>query len=75
MRTRKAVQFMFLKTHSSELIIEQLRYAGVLSVQKEDGDGYVLRINCPSRLVNDDHWAESNQERMSTFGINAVVVK
>jgi hypothetical protein len=59
---------------SAGLLIEQLRYAGLVKVIKEteieSGTAYMLEINCPKGL-NDLVWAQQNAERMRSFGINA----
>jgi hypothetical protein len=64
---------------TSGLLIEQLRYAGLLKVVREteidNHDGtystaYMLEVNCPHGL-DDEVWARQNAERMRSFGINA----
>jgi len=76
-----AVQFMFLSgdnIHGAGLLIEQLRYAGKLSVVRENvvetGTWYVLQIR-PPHGYNDVRWAQQNVERMQSFGINAEIVR
>ena len=74
---KKAIQFIWLKNEerrdSSGLLIEQLRYAGLLSVIADMDTHYVLQAYCPTGLLS-DVWAQQNSERMRSFGINAVDV-
>lgn len=77
------VQFQFHDTqnggHSAGLLIEQLRYAGVVTVvrQTDDADGngtwYVLRLHCPAGTGSPAVWADQNAARMQSFGLNAEV--
>jgi hypothetical protein len=61
------------RTSDVEMLIEQLRYAGVLSIVKHDTDAGNMVIEIyPPREVNADIWAEMNAGRMKSFGINAV---
>jgi len=50
------------------LLLEQLRYAGVIKLHKE----YFFDIAAPQGVTDSTLWASSNAERMSSFGINAV---
>jgi hypothetical protein len=54
--------------------IECLRYAGLLSVQRDDETGMCIDLHCPARgAVRDTQvWAQKNAERISSFGLNAV---
>lgn len=77
--SRKAVQFLWLKSeahgHTAELLIEQLRYMGVVSIVTESDESYVLQIQEPRGVEAGGLWADQNAERMQSFGINARVVK
>ncbi len=80
---RKAVQFMWLKTplaaglrsDASAQLIEQLRYAGTISIVHETDEHYVLKLYEPHDVEAGGAWAEQNAARMQSFGINATVVK
>lgn len=89
MRARRyAVQFLYRVSDNSRglsTLIEQLRYAGLLSIIKETdyenpdptGSDYgvngVYRLHAPAG-VDTKVWAEQNAARMKTFSINAEVV-
>ena len=51
--------------------IECLRYAGLLSVQRDDESGMCIDLHCPSAAYDSQVWAQRNAERSKTFGINA----
>lgn len=77
---RKAIQLQWLKAedprgHSADLLIEQLRYMGLVSIISESEDGYMLQVQEPRGVEAGGCWADQNAERMRSFGINAVVVK
>jgi hypothetical protein len=55
-----------------DVLIECLRYAGVLSVVSQTDKSTMIRIHCPKGLVSEP-WAKMNAERMRTFGYNAEV--
>lgn len=62
------------ETHVA-MLIEQLRYAGIVSIVKEDTvDGmdttYMLELRAP-KGVDARVWADQNARRMQSFGINA----
>jgi hypothetical protein len=73
---KRAVIFMHITKDrdSAGLLIEQLRYAGIVKIVTESeidsGTSYMLEINCPHGL-NDRVWAKQNADRMKSFGINA----
>jgi len=72
-----AVQFLFPAdgpNGRAGLLIEQLRYMRLLSVVRDNDNGYVLRVPAPA-FANADIWATRNAERMRSFGLNAEVVK
>lgn len=76
------VQFMWLAKDMSQtgMFIEQLRYAGLLTVVRETeaenqvDTWFVCQMRAPKGL-NAAVWAQQNAERMQSFGINAAVVK
>lgn len=47
-------------------LAECLRYAGVVRVS-----GFLIHILPPKGVSNQKQWAESNAERMATFGLKA----
>lgn len=58
------------------ILIESLRYAGVIKVEEnEPQTARIFYIYPPVGIVKaaHQHWAESNVARMKTFGINASV--
>lgn len=63
---------------NSGLLIEQLRYAGLVKVIKEDatehGPVFMLELNAPKGYDSEGGrvWAKQNADRMRSFGINAV---
>lgn len=80
MKHRHAVQFQIVVSDNDKatgLLIEQLRYAGIVSVMRESDElearTYILKITSP-RGLNDKVWTQCNVERMQSFGINAVQV-
>lgn len=52
-------------------LIECLRYAGVVTVHRDNNEGMCFDIHCPHGLM-DRPWAEMNAERMRSFTYNAV---
>lgn len=60
--------------HTSGLLIEQLRYCGLVSVVKQTENltntTYILEIPAP-RGVDKRVWADQNALRMKSFGLNA----
>lgn len=58
------------------LWIEQLRYAGMARIHRDDDDGMCFDLYPPARYTNsreqERQWADSNSARMQSFGINAV---
>ena len=79
-KRHKAIQFQHIArdSDSAGLLIEQLRYAGLVNVvsEKEIEDGrvaYLLKIQAPHDL-NESVWIDHNVNRMKSFGINAVEV-
>ena len=59
-------------TPATRLLIESLRYAGLVEVHRADNDGVCFDLICPHGL-DDKVWAKANAERMQSFGYNAVV--
>ena len=53
------------------MLIEQLRYAGVLSAETADDMNYKLTIHCPKAVNRPEVWAQSNADRMRSFGLKA----
>jgi len=66
-------------THPNDLLageipghwLECFRYAGLVTVHKDEKDRTVFDIHAP-RSVDDNTWASMNAKRMRSFGINAV---
>lgn len=64
---------------ASGLLVEQLRYAGLVRVVKESHDDeheqtvYMLEVKAPRGITGDGVrvWAEQNASRMKSFGFNA----
>lgn len=55
-------------------LLDCLRYAGLVSVHKDNEEGQCFDIHCPRSWQNDSYkWAEMNSHRMASFGYNAVV--
>lgn len=54
---------------TKDLLLEQLRYAGVINVQGED-----ITIYPPAKVVA-KIWAEQNIGRMASFGIKNVKIE
>lgn len=79
MKRKRCVLFQWTvpdhNTGSVGMLIEQLRYAGLVKVVKEtdneNGRAFVLEINAP-KGYDDRAWAHQNVNRMKSFGINAV---
>ena len=57
--------------HAAGLLIEQLRYAGVVS-NVEGENEFTISPRPPGESW---HWAEQNRDRMASFGIKAEIVK
>lgn len=53
-------------------LLEQFRYAGLITVHREDEQGMCFDMKCPHGIV-DKVWAEQNAKRMQSFWYNAVV--
>jgi hypothetical protein len=53
--------------------IEQLRYAGVVRVHRNDDDGMCIDIFAPAGITDEVGWARRNAERMQSHHWNAVV--
>ena len=76
-KTRYAVQFEFAVKDGDQcgLLIEQLRYAHLLTVVSTrdlvDGEVYTLRMACPVRGLDEQTWANQTAERMRSFGLRA----
>ena len=58
-------------TDQVRLFLEQLRYAGIVKICKDDELRMVIDLYAPKGVIADS-WAESNANRMRSFGINAV---
>ena len=57
------------------MLVEQLRYAGLVGSIKEDDDEKVLEfIIYPPSGVNEKVWAEQNVARMRSFMIKAEAI-
>jgi hypothetical protein len=57
------------------LILEQLRYAGIISKPETDDQGVTtIKIYSPTG-VRPAVWADMNSRRMQSFGLHAVVEK
>ena len=54
-------------TINGELLIEQLRYAGVIQMPTSNGEYRYIEVSGP-----DEEWARRNVTRMQTFGIRAI---
>lgn len=54
---------------TKNLLLEQLRYAGVINIEGEDITIY------PPTKVDVKNWVEQNKGRMASFGIMNVVVE
>lgn len=52
-------------------LLEQLRYAGIVTIHRDNEDGVCFDLHCPSGL-DDKQWAKMNAERMRSFTYNAV---
>jgi hypothetical protein len=76
MRDHWCVQFLWLKVdseHSASLLIEQLRYAQLVSVIKEDENHFILRMFPPKGIREEYTWAFQTSNRMKSFGLNAEI--
>lgn len=58
-------------TDELRLFIEQLRYAGIVTIHRDNEEGMCFDLHCPAGLV-DKSWAEQNADRMRSFTYNAV---
>lgn len=75
------VQFAFPSTATPKdrdtgLLLEQLRYAGLLVYCQKPlaaGEGYIIAFPAP-KGVDQDYWCAQQRDRMKTFGIKAEVV-
>lgn len=89
MKTKHKVRFDIKVTDGSDmgLLLEQLRYAGILRIvaTREDvyhgtvrdvhhGEISTIEIGCPYKISDEKQWAEANAERMRSFGIPANTV-
>jgi hypothetical protein len=78
MAKRKLVVRVVLPDGMNELtpelimFLEQLRYAGLVEVHRNDADGVCFDLLCPHGL-NDEVWARQNAEHMQSYTYNAVV--
>lgn len=59
------------RTHGFGEFLEQLRYAGIVTLHETREDKYIFDIHCPSGRET-EMWASMNAERMQSFGYNAV---
>lgn len=57
--------------HTLKEFMENLRYAGVLRIHRDDPSGMCFDI-MPPIGVDSGTWAEMNAKRMRSFGYNAV---
>jgi len=65
------------------LLIEQLRYAGVIRVgphrkttmNDRPYTEYTFDLLPPAHVRNDQQWALSNAERMRSFGISVIAIR
>jgi hypothetical protein len=60
-----------LATRLEGPFLECLRYAGLVRVHEGDGR-QCFDLRAPAGVSNTKQWAESNAQRMATFGFNAV---
>lgn len=51
--------------------LECLRYAGIVTVHRDNEEGQVFDIHSPFG-AGDKAWSEMNAQRMQSFGYNAV---
>lgn len=52
-------------------LLEQFRYAGLITVHRDNDEGICFDLHCPHGLVS-ENWAKQNAERMRSFQYNAV---
>ncbi len=52
-------------------LLECLRYAGIVTIHRDNEEGVCFDLHCPAGLV-DGPWAQMNAERMRSFTYNAV---
>lgn len=57
--------------HNLKEFIEQLRYAGLILIHRDNWQGMCFDL-LPPPGVDTEMWAKLNAERMSSFGYNAV---
>jgi hypothetical protein len=53
------------------LLLEQLRYAGVINWIKDEADRVIFDLYPPTGVSSTKAWAEANAARIRSFGINA----
>lgn len=52
-------------------LLECLRYAGIVTLHRDNEHGVCFDLHCPAGLMHKP-WAEMNAQRMQSFGYNAV---
>lgn len=65
MKYHYSVQFS--RPNSVEMLLEQLRYAQVLSYDED-----TVTVHCPAGIGRPTEWCDSNIRRMATFGLKAI---
>lgn len=56
------------------MLLEWLRYAGIITVISDTAIGYVFDLKPPAHITSQttqESWAESNASRIRSFGFNA----
>lgn len=74
--TRWAVR-VELNKHDSDscgLLLENLRYAGILSYDKDEATGKITFYLYPPKGVNPEVWATQNSQRMRSFMLSATPI-
>lgn len=57
-------------TLSVESLIEYLRYAGIITVHRDNSTGICFDLHTPKGMDNET-WVNQNVERIKSFGVNA----
>ena len=53
-------------------LLEQLRYAGIVEIHRDDDNGVCFDIRPPQGISDSRQWASMNAARMESYGYNAV---
>jgi hypothetical protein len=69
-RKKTNLAITYSRKESAALLLEQLRYAGIVAVE-EKYDDYLQFTLYPPPGVDSALWAEQNAKRMASFGIFA----